>query len=60
MSFAPDTCTSRSRWALGELDPNKDLNNPFSLCKREPIVYAQENGSQFTKGFDWASMTGMK
>jgi len=58
MSFAPGTRTGWHRRALGELDPNKDLNAPRGLYKREPIVYAQENEITIYQGlqlgiYDW-------
>jgi anaphase-promoting complex subunit 10 len=38
------------RRILGELDPQKDLNIPRGLYKREPIVFEQENEEAVLEG----------
>lgn len=50
MSFVLVRRTAPQRRALAELDPNKDLNTPRGLSKRDPIVFAEENEAAVYEG----------
>lgn len=42
----------RKRQALGELDPNRDLNAPRALTKRAPIIFEKENEDAVLDGIE--------